>query len=87
MTNQEKEICIKIKKIIDNNISEFSEKSIFDILDIPIQNMKINSITFIKIIVEIEKEFDFEFDDEYLSYNKMGNLRNMVSIIYNYIEC
>ena len=33
-----------------------------------------NSISFIKMIVEMEKEFDFEFEDEALDYNKFTSM-------------
>lgn len=42
----------------------------------------INSITFIKIIVAVEKEFDIEFDEEDLDYNLFRQLDKLV----NYVE-
>ena len=57
------------------------ENLICSVLNIPSRSIKenerlledigINSIDLIKIIVNIEKEFDFEFEDEYIGYEKI----------------
>ena len=36
--------------------------------------LNMNSISFIKTVVELEREFDFEFEDEALDYNKYKSL-------------
>jgi acyl carrier protein len=41
----------------------------------------LNSVEFIKLIVIIEKEFEFEFDDDRLDYNKFSTLRDLVEYI------
>lgn len=38
----------------------------------------INSISFIKIVVEIEKVFGFEFDEEELDYAKYNTLDKLI---------
>ena len=57
------------------------ENLICSVLNIPSRSIKenerlledigINSIDLIKIIVNIEKEFDFEFEDEFIGYEKI----------------
>ncbi|SHJ86906.1 acyl carrier protein [Clostridium cavendishii DSM 21758] len=44
--------------------------------------LAINSISFIKIVVGIEKEFDFEFDEEELDFNKYVFL----NMLCNYVQ-
>lgn len=47
----------------------------------PLNDFGIDSLTFIKIIVEIETEFDFEFEDEDLDVNKYSSLQSLVSYV------
>lgn len=49
--------------------------------DTNLQNMGMNSITFIKIIVEIEGEFDIEYPDDKLLITESGTIEQMVSIV------
>lgn len=66
------------------------------ILDIIIQNLddkasscvsidsnfsEVDSITFIKIVVELETEFDFEFDDEMLLITNFPTVKSMVEYV------
>lgn len=39
------------------------------------------SISFIKIIVELEKNFNFEFDDEMLQYTKFNNIKSIIDYV------
>jgi len=42
----------------------------------------VNSISFIKMVVALENEFNFEFEDEALDYNKFKSL----NMLHNYVE-
>jgi len=50
-------------------------------LDTNLQNIGMNSITFIKIIVEIEGEFDIEYPDDKLLITESGTLKQMLSVV------
>ena len=63
-------------KIISEKISS---KSI--LLDMELDSLNINSITFIEIIVSLETEFDFEFDDEMLLFAKFPTVKSMVEYV------
>jgi acyl carrier protein len=41
----------------------------------------IDSITFIKIVVELEKEFNFEFDDEMLSIAAFSTIMSIIEYV------
>lgn len=43
--------------------------------------VEIDSITFIKIVVAIEREFGFEFDDEKLLITEFPTIKSMISYI------
>lgn len=53
-----------------------------DFVTMKLQDMGINSITFIQIVVELEECFGFEFNDEDLDYEKFIYL----SDLYEYIK-
>jgi amino acid adenylation domain-containing protein len=46
----------------------------------------INSITFIKVIVAIENEFDFEFDDDKLSNKSFTDVKSIIEYVKSKIE-
>ncbi|NSW92018.1 MAG: hypothetical protein HPY74_15340 [Firmicutes bacterium] len=46
-----------------------------------LMNLGMNSINSIKVIVAIEGEFGFEFDDEDLNFENFRNIRKLVSYI------
>lgn len=50
-------------------------------LDDRFEEVGINSISFIKFIVELEKEFRFKFEYEELDVNKYETLRDIVLFI------
>ncbi len=41
----------------------------------------IDSITFVKIVVALEEEFDFEFEDEMLTISKMPTTNDLVRYV------
>lgn len=47
-----------------------------------VEDLGTNSINFIRLIVMIENEFDFTFDDEYLVFDKVQTLE----LLCNYIN-
>ena len=55
---------------IDNKLEE--DESIFD---------QIDSITFVKMVVALETEFDFEFDDEMLSGSKFETMEELIDYV------
>ena len=57
------------------------DQSIETQLDSIIEDM-IDSITFVEMIVALEEEFEFEFEDEMLSVSKLKKISDVV----NYVE-
>ena len=64
--------------LLENGITNYNINSSF--LDIGL-----NSISFIKLIVNIEKEFGIEIDDEYLDFTNVNNFETMYNIVYKII--
>ena len=66
-----------VKRIFKSNNPDLDED--FDV--IPLIDLGINSLLFIKIIVELELFFSFEFEDEDLDYKKFAVLNDVVEYI------
>lgn len=64
-------------QVIQDNLSEKIDIKPEDKL----QDLDINSITFIQIIVSLEGEFDFEFEDEKLLFSEFPTVKDMVDYV------
>lgn len=51
-----------------------------------LQDYGMDSISAIKIVVEIEEEFDFEFADEDLVIENFATIENVVNYVLNHTE-
>ena len=70
------------KRVFEVIIENLSEKRSNDIsFDMDFISVGLDSITFIKIIVALECEFDFEFDDEMLSITKFPTVKSMIEYV------
>lgn len=74
-TGTEKKVLKIIKKIIDFPQSNdlFLESNFNDI--------GISSVQFVKIVVEVEKNFNFEFDDHMLQVTNFNTIKSMIDYI------
>ena len=52
-----------------------------DLNEITFNEMGVNSLNFIKIIVELEEAFDIEFDDEQINYGLLNNIHDLIVLI------
>ena len=69
-------------QVIKGNLSENMDVKLEDIL----QNLEVNSITFIQIIVALENEFDFEFEDEKLLFAEFPAIKDIVDYVISRTE-
>ena len=74
---------LPISQIVLTRIKESIENEIMDpiVLEDDLSSIGVNSITFIKIVVDLETEFDFEFDDEMLSYKSFPTINSLVEYV------
>lgn len=75
----------KIRQIVKVNFGITEPLLDFE-MDLKLVDIGVSSITFIKTIVAIETEFDFEFDDEDLDYNKFPNIGSLVTYVQNKVS-
>ncbi|HBB29610.1 MAG TPA: phosphopantetheine attachment site [Clostridiales bacterium] len=75
---------MKIKEKIIDTISSLSEmenvKQYLSEND-DLSKIEMNSLSFIKIVVALESEFGFEFDDEMLDYNRFASLNTLCNYV------
>lgn len=71
----------KVKMIIANHVVQFNANEELD-LDLELVSCGVNSMNLIRMIVDIEDEFNFEFDDSDLDINKLRTFR----LLLEYIE-
>lgn len=71
--------------IIEIIASIEEEKSVREVLAVSddLIQLELNSLSVIKIIVEIENKFNIEFDDELLDQNKFTSLRMLCDYVEN----
>ena len=70
------------KKVMDIIISNLDENISNKIsIDMDFNSIGLNSITFVKTVVALEGEFNFEFDDEMLLFTKFPTVRSMCEYI------
>lgn len=73
----------KIDSIVIKNISNHSDPGILITKKTNFQECCNNSISFVKIIVELEEEFQLEFDDNMLTCTKFKTVDDIIG----YIKC
>ena len=75
-----KTVEIKIRKLIEENILSKGFTKEFDLND-NLENIGITSVKKVKLLVAIEAEFDFEFDDEDLINLQFNTLKSLCEYI------
>lgn len=66
----------KIQSIIQSNITVAEIDP-----EMRLDELNTDSITFIKIIVALETEFDFEFEDEKLLFSAFSTIQSMIDYV------
>ena len=69
------------KKAFDVIVSTLDSKFGDVTLETNFGGAAVDSITFIKTIVALESEFDFEFDDEMLLMTKFDTIKSMLEYV------
>lgn len=79
------EIESRLQKIIDEKEELVFLKGKFN-TDADIAGMGINSLMFIKLIIEIENEFDMEFDDDDLDMENLNTFGDLIKYIDIHVD-
>ncbi len=68
----------RLKKVIKENYKDIADNIR---LDETLAAFGLNSVEFVKLVVKLEKEFGFEFDNEHLDFAKFSTIRDIVDYI------
>lgn len=71
----------KIQSIIRDNIKVCEVTP-----ELRLNELNIDSITFIKIIVSLESEFEFEFEDEKLLFSTFPTIQSIIDYVNEQVE-
>ena len=78
-------LCTNILQTISNNLE--TEVSLEQLaLEKDLSKYNLNSLTYIKIIVALEEEFDIEFDDDELDIKSFQTVNDLVKCTENLIN-
>ncbi|WP_124068442.1 acyl carrier protein [Clostridium sp. E02] len=72
-------MCETLNKLTGSTIDKYN-------IEADLSTFEINSLLFIKLIVEIEEKYGFEFDDEYLILEKMNTINAIYLITQKYVD-
>ncbi|WP_223068388.1 phosphopantetheine-binding protein [Paenibacillus caui] len=78
-------IADQLKEILKREL-ELGEQTDQLQLEDSLTSIGLSSVSFIKLIVAIENQFDFEFEDEDLNYNVFQTLQDVVNYVEKRIE-
>lgn len=77
-------IVEKVFQIIRQDVSKQNQIPLD--VNTNLRDIQINSLNFLKIIVEIEEAFDIEFDEREIGFEFIGDIASIVDLINQKIE-
>ena len=54
--------------------------------DSPLSNVGIDSVKIIQLVIALEEKFDFEFEDEMLSYQTLRNINSISDYVFKRLK-
>lgn len=75
------EIQDRLIKVIKETLGDLVEGISTIKSDDELSSFGVNSVSFIKLVVAVEEEFGFEFDDEQLDFNNFRTINGIVEYI------
>ena len=83
------EIKMKIQDIQNTVLSlilENLDEKIEITYDIPLSGVGIDSVKIIQLVIALEEKFDFEFEDEMLSYQTLRNINSISDYVFKRLK-
>lgn len=77
--NNIKEIELTVLDVLKNLVQDFQFNDVTE-------NIEIDSLNFVRLIVELEMLFEFEFEDEYLILQSLPNVKSISEYIWKKIK-
>lgn len=76
-----------IKNTVLDLILENLDEKVEITYDIPLSNVGIDSVKIIQLVIALEEKFDFEFEDEMLSYQTLRNINSISDYVFKCSNC
>lgn len=71
-----------IQNTVSSLILENLDEKIEITYDIPLSNVGIDSVKIIQLVIALEEKFDFEFEDEMLTYQTLRNINSISDYVF-----
>lgn len=75
----------KTKEVVKNEIVSFMGLA-SDVRDMSLVDIGVDSMSYIELVVYLEKEYDFEFDDDFLVYSRFSSIDELVDYVCGKIK-
>lgn len=72
----------RIINILRNNLAEADEIVINEVMIS--EALQVNSLVFLQLLTEIEKEFQIHIDDDYWEYEKLSSIDKIADYVIGY---
>lgn len=72
----------RIINILRNNLAEADEIVINEVMIS--EALQVNSLVFLQLLTEIEKEFQIHIDDDYWEYEKLNSIDKIADYVIGY---
>ncbi len=76
---------MNVQDVLKEVVCQFAELPCVSSEILPATNLEIDlgydSISFIKLIIEIEEKFEIQFPDEYLDYEIVSNFQSLEEVV------
>lgn len=76
------EICDNIKNII-GQIADIQTSELNN--DVALMDIGFNSISYIKLVVMLEENYNIEFDDDSLVYSSFASVSKIAELVHKYV--
>lgn len=75
-----------IQNTVSSLILENLDEKIEITYDIPLSNVGIDSVKIIQLVIALEEKFDFEFEDEMLTYQTLRNINSISDYVFKRLK-
>ena len=82
----EKDIKLKILELLQNNFLNRDLSSLQDDTLLGEEGLGIDSLTFLKFLTELEKDFGIRIEDDYWEYKHMNTLSKIVNYVHTRLK-
>lgn len=76
----------EVSKQVLKAVQEVAGDAIEIKMNTEFKSIGLDSLSFVKVVVTLEDELDFEFDDEYLDYKEFDTVEDLCECVWKMME-